>query len=77
MSDTPKVIEVDCTTGESIERDMTADEIAAMDAMRAEAEARKAAEDAEALATAEAKASAHAKLALLGLTEDEIAALTK
>ena len=77
MSDTPKVIEVDCTTGESIERDMTADEIAAMDAMRAEAEARKAAEDAEAVAIAEAKASAHAKLALLGLTEDEIAALTK
>lgn len=77
MSDTPKVIEVDCSTGESVERDMTADEIANMEAMRAEAEARKAEEEAAAQAKAEAKASAEAKLAALGLTADEIAALTK
>lgn len=77
MSDTPKVIEVDCSTGESIERDMTADEIANMEAMRADAEARKAEEEAAAQAKAEAKASAEAKLAALGLTADEIAALTK
>ena len=77
MSDTPKVIEVDCSTGESIERDMTADEIANMEAMRVEAEARKAEEEAEAQAKAELKASAEAKLAALGLTADEIAALTK
>ena len=78
MSDTstPKVIEVDCATGVSIERDMTADEIANMDAMRAEAEARRAEEEAAAAAKEAAKASAHSKLAALGLTADEIAALS-
>ena len=77
MSDTPKVIEIDCTTGISTERDMTADEIANMEAMRAESEARRAAEEAEAAAKAELKASAEAKLTALGLTPEEIAALTK
>ena len=76
MSDTPKVIEVDCSTGESIERDMTADEIANMEAIRAQAEADRAAAEAEAIAKAEAKASAEAKLAALGLTPEEIAAIT-
>ena len=75
MSDTPKVIEVDCSTGESIERDMTADEIANMEAVRAQAEADRLAAEAEAIAKAEAKASALAKLAALGLTAEEIAAL--
>lgn len=77
MSDTPKVIEVDCSTGISTERDMTAEEIANMQAMQAEAEARRAEEEAAAVALAEAKASAEAKLAALGLTADEIAALSK
>lgn len=77
MSDTPKVIEVDCSTGESIERDMTAEEIANMEAMRAEAEARRIAEEQVAAATAAAKASAESKLAALGLTPEEIAALSK
>lgn len=76
MTDTPKVIEVDCSTGESIERDMTAEEIANMEAMRAEAEARRAEEEAAAEAKAAAKASAEAKLAKLGLTAEEIAALS-
>jgi hypothetical protein len=40
MTDTPKVLEVDCATGISTERDMTAEEIANMEAMRADAEAR-------------------------------------
>lgn len=75
MTDTPKVVEIDCSTGESIERDMTAEEIANMEAMRAESEARRAEEEAAAAAKAEAKASAEAKLAKLGLTADEIAAL--
>jgi len=48
MTDTPKVIEVDCSTGESIERDMTAEEIANMEAMRAEQEARQAEAEAKA-----------------------------
>lgn len=77
MSDTPKVIEVDCSTGISTERDMTAEEIANMEAVRAEAEARRAEEEAAAQAKAEAKASAESKLAALGLTSEEIAALTK
>lgn len=77
MSDTPKVIEVDCSTGISTERDMTAEEIANMEAMRADAEARRVADEEAAAAKAAAKASAEAKLAALGLTSEEIAALTK
>lgn len=77
MSDTPKVIEVDCSTGISTERDMTAEEIAQMEAMRADAEARRIAEEEAAAAKAAAKASAESKLAALGLTPEEIAALTK
>ena len=74
---TPTAIEVNCTTGEVIERPLTAEEIAQNEANAAEAAARKAAEEAAAEATAEAKASAQAKLAALGLTADEIAALSK
>lgn len=75
MSDTPRIIEVDCSTGISTERDMTADEIANLEVMRADAQARQAEQDAAAAAKAAAKASAEAKLAALGLTADEIAAL--
>ncbi len=72
-----KVIEVNCETGESIERDMTADELTAQEAMRVQMEADQAVRDADAAAKAEAKASAESKLSALGLTADEIAALTK
>jgi hypothetical protein len=70
-------IEVNCETGEVIERPLTADEIAANEAAAAQAAA--AAHEAEvaAQAVADAKASAEAKLATLGLTAEEIAALTK
>jgi hypothetical protein len=70
-------IEVDCTTGAVTERPLTAEEIAANEAAAAQAAA--AAHEAEvaAQAVAEAKASAEAKLASLGLTAEEIAALTK
>ncbi len=73
----PKVLEVDCSTGISTEREMTAEEVASMEAMRAGAEARRAEELAVAEATAAAKASAEAKLTALGLTAEEIAALSK
>jgi hypothetical protein len=73
---TPTVIEVDCSTGISTEREMTAEEITAMDARNAEFEARMAADAAAAEAKAAAKASAEAKLATLGLTAEEIAALS-
>jgi hypothetical protein len=74
---TPTAIEVNCETGEVTERPLTAEEIAQNEANAADWAARKAEEDAAAEATAEAKASAQAKLAALGLTADEIAALSK
>lgn len=74
---TPTAIEVNCATGEVIERPLTAEEIAQREADAAAYAAQKAAEDAAAAAAAEAKASAEAKLAALGLTADEIAALSK
>jgi hypothetical protein len=73
----PTVIEVDCSTGISTEREMTAEEVTAQQAMQAELEARRHKEETEAAAVAEAKASAEAKLTALGLTAEEIAALSK
>ena len=77
MTDILTKVVVDCSTGVETVLPLTADEIASLEVARAEAEARKAAEDAEAAAKAEAKASAEAKLAALGLSADEIAALSK
>ena len=73
----PTRIEVDCSTGVETIIELTDAEIAQMEADRVAAEARKAEEDAAAQAAEEAKASAQAKLAALGLTSDEIAALSK
>jgi len=70
-------IEVNCETGEVIERPLTAEEIAQREADAAAFAAAKHEEEAEAAAVAEAKANAQAKLAALGLTAEEIAALTK
>lgn len=70
-------IEVNCETGEVTERELTAEEIAEREAMAAQAEADRLAQEEAAAAQAEAKASAEAKLAALGLTADEIAALSK
>lgn len=71
-----KVI-VNCETGEQTVVPLTAEEIAELEAAAAQAEAERQAAEAEAQAKAEAKAAAEAKLAALGLTPDEIAALTK
>ena len=73
----PTKIVVDCSTGISEEVELTAEEIAQMEADAAVFAAEQAAREAEAAAKAEAKANAEAKLAALGLTADEIAALTK
>jgi hypothetical protein len=70
-------IEVNCETGVVTERPLTAEEIAANEAAAAQAEADRVAAEAEAAAVAEAKANAQTKLAALGLTQEEIAALTK
>jgi hypothetical protein len=57
-----KVIEVDCSTGISTERDMTPAELEAQAAMAAQAEEARAAEDAAKAASDALKASAKAKL---------------
>jgi hypothetical protein len=77
MSETAMAIEVNCETGEVTERPLTAEEIAQREADAAAAEARRAEEEAAKAAADAAKASAQDKLAALGLTADEIAALTK
>jgi hypothetical protein len=69
-------IEVNCETGEVTERPLTQAEIAANEAAAAQAEADRLAREQEALAVEQAKASAVAKLSSLGLTPDEISALT-
>ena len=74
---TPTAIEVDCSTGVVTERPLTEAEITQREADAAAYAVRKAEEDAAAAAAATAKASAEAKLAALGLTADEIAALSK
>lgn len=67
---------VNCATGEQSYVEMTDEEIAAQQAM-ADAAAALDAEQAEvAAAKAAARASGNAKLVELGLTDDEIAALT-
>jgi hypothetical protein len=61
-------IEINCTTGEVIERPLTAEEIAANEAAAAQAEADRLAAEAEAAVKAEAKA---ALLVQLGITEEQ------
>jgi len=77
MTDTtvPNVVEVDCSTGISTTRPMTADEIAAQQKMQEDFAAQQAAQAEADAAKAAALESANAKLAKLGLTADEIAAL--
>jgi hypothetical protein len=62
---------VNASTGEEVEAPLTTDEIAFIETVKAETEATKEAQ----LASQEARTSALAKLAALGLTEEEIAAL--
>ena len=71
MSDELKVITYDCLTSEQTERPFTEDELAQREVMQAEIAAQKAEVDAK----VEARKSALAKLAKLGLTADEVAAL--
>jgi hypothetical protein len=72
---TPTAIEVNCATGEVIERPLTAEELAANEAAAVQAAADALAAEEAAAAKAAAKASAEGKLAKLGLTADEVAAL--
>jgi hypothetical protein len=71
----PTRVEINCTTGEQSIIELTDAEIAQREADAVAFADIKAAEEAAAQAKAEAKASAEAKLAALGLTTEEIAAL--
>ena len=76
MTDTtPTAVEVNCTTGEVTTRPLTAEEISEREASAAAYAVEQAVREAAEAAAAEAKASAQAKLAALGLTTEEIAAL--
>lgn len=77
MTTTPMATILNCTTGEVIERPLTEEELAQNEIARNASIAREAELQAEAEAKAEIKASAEAKLTALGLTAEEIAALTK
>jgi len=73
----PTKIIVDCSTGVSTEVELTDAEVAQREADAAAYAVEQAAKEAAATAKAAAKASGEAKLAALGLSADEIAALTK
>jgi hypothetical protein len=73
----PTRLEVNCTTGEVMEIELTAAEIAERDQMAAQAEVDRAEREAKEQAEADAKLAAQAKLQALGLTGEEIAAITK
>jgi hypothetical protein len=66
-----EIIVIDGSTGEVIAREATQEELANQEVIASEQAALQAEQDAKELA----KASALAKLAALGLTEEEIAAL--
>ena len=70
-----KILEINCTTGEQIERDPTEAEIAQKASDESAWLAEQAAIEAAEQTKAEAKASAENKLTALGLTAEEIAAL--
>lgn len=69
------VIEVNCETGETTEREQTPEEVAAAEAMAAQAAIDAAARQAEADAKAAQLAATNAKLIALGLTQADIDAL--
>ena len=70
-------IEVNCATGEVVERPLTAEELAQREADAAAFTAAEAEREAAQAAVEAARASANDKLSGLGLTAEEIAALTK
>ena len=77
MTTAPTAIEVNCETGEVTERPLTAEELAQREADAAAYAAAEAERAAAAEAAQAAKESAQSMLAALGLTAEEIAALSK
>lgn len=73
---TPTILEINCETGEQIERPLTAEEIDAREALTAESTRIREEQEAAAEALAALKASARAKLVSgTPLTEEEAATL--
>ena len=77
MSETLTKVIVNCETGETEVLPLTAEEIAQRETDLAASEAARATAEAAEQATAAAKGAAQQKLLSLGLTAEEIAALTK
>jgi hypothetical protein len=77
MSDTPTKIIVDCSTNQAVEVPLTPEEIAQKEIDAIQIAKHDAEKKAEIEAIQLAKQSAEAKLSALGLTAEEIAALTK
>ena len=77
MTETLTKIVVDCSTGEQTILPLTAEEIADAEARAAAYAEEQATAEAEAAQVAEDKAAAVAALVALGLTEAQIAALSK
>jgi hypothetical protein len=73
----PTRVEINCETGEETVIELTDAEIAELETARAQAEQDRIAAEADAAAVAAAKEAAQNKLAALGLTAEEIAALSK
>lgn len=76
MSDVPKKLVVDLETGTQQYIDLTPEEIAQREVDAQAAAIEKAEREAEEQAKADAKLAAQAKLAALGLTGEEVAAIT-
>ena len=77
MTDTLTKVIIDCSTGEQTVIPLTAEEIAQREVDAQAAEIERAEREAAEAAKADAKLSAQAKLAALGLTGEEVAALTE
>ena len=73
----PTKLIINCETGEQTEVELTAEEIAQREADAAAFAAEQAAKEAEEASRLAAKGAAQQKLMSLGLTAEEIAALTK
>jgi hypothetical protein len=73
----PTKLIIDCSTGISTEVELTAEEIAQRETDAAAFAAEQAAKEAEEASRLAAKGAAQQKLMSLGLTAEEIAALTK
>jgi aspartokinase len=77
MTETPMKVIVDCSTGESVSVPLTAEELAQRETDRLAYEAQEAARLSAEAEQQALKDSANSKLAALGLTADEISAITR